>query len=88
MLSNWESQIKDHCTAGSLSHCVYYGAVARTLTPQLLKTYDVVVTTYNVVVSEHGVFAKNEGKEPSKKKAKIEKSKGLFDVLWKVCLPI
>lgn len=84
VLSNWDSQIEEHCEHGALTHCIYYGATTRSLTPHDLKKYDVVVTTYNVVVSEFSQIAKNEGAEPSKKRARTAKSKGLFDVHWKV----
>jgi SWI/SNF-related matrix-associated actin-dependent regulator of chromatin subfamily A3 len=55
------------------------------MTPTQLMQHDVVITTYNVLVSEHGVQAKFEG-QPSTKKARKEKNKGLFDVRWKVIL--
>lgn len=84
VLSNWESQIKEHCQPGAMTYCVYYGANTRSLTAQGLKKYDVVITTYNVVVSEFSGFEKNAGAEPAKKKARTVKGTNLFDVAWKV----
>jgi len=46
-MSNWEKQIEEHCVRGALSSCVYYGAT-RSLSPQELMKYDVVITTYQV----------------------------------------
>lgn len=70
VLSNWESQIKEHCQPGAITHCIYYGTAARSLTAQELKKYDVVITTYNVVVSEFAQIEAKPGVEPIKKKAK------------------
>ncbi|KII92184.1 hypothetical protein PLICRDRAFT_133581 [Plicaturopsis crispa FD-325 SS-3] len=79
ILSNWEKQIEDHCTPGTLTYCIYYGS-KRTMTPEQLAKYDVVITTYQTVAGEHTGSDKTDG-EPSKKKKKV--SKGLFDVQWK-----
>jgi SWI/SNF-related matrix-associated actin-dependent regulator of chromatin subfamily A3 len=46
-MSNWEKQIEEHCVRGALSSCVYYGAT-RSMSPQELMKYDVVITTYQV----------------------------------------
>jgi SWI/SNF-related matrix-associated actin-dependent regulator of chromatin subfamily A3 len=85
VLSNWETQFKEHCTPGTISTCVYYGA-GRSMTPLSLKKHDIVLTTYNVVVSEFAAFEKNApGAEPSKKKQKTSDKTSLFQVRWKVC---
>ena len=47
VMSNWEKQIEEHCVRGVLSSCVYYGAT-RSMSPQELMKYDVVITTYQV----------------------------------------
>lgn len=82
-MSNWESQIKDHCTRDALTYCMYYGA-GRSMTPEELKKIDVVITTYQVVTKEHGdtLGKKEVGVGQSAKKRKVEK--GLFNVPWKV----
>lgn len=79
VLSNWEKQIQDHCAPGALTVCVYYGP-NRSMSPQELAGYDVVLTTYQTVASEHSGTAPSDG--PGKKKRKIGKS--LFEVQWKV----
>ncbi|KAI0940604.1 hypothetical protein AcW1_003757 [Taiwanofungus camphoratus] len=76
VLSNWEKQIQDHVREGVLTSCVYYGAT-RSMTPEELKKYDVVITTYQTVTKEHG----DVGDEPVKKKKKVQR--GLFDIQWK-----
>ncbi|KAG6887502.1 hypothetical protein C0992_012023 [Termitomyces sp. T32_za158] len=76
VLSNWEKQVYDHCTEGSLSVCVYYNTT-RSLSAEELAKYDVVITTYHTVVSEFSETAKEQGR----KKRKVERS--LFDLLWK-----
>ena len=78
ILSNWEKQIEDHVVPGALSSCVYYGA-SRSMTPQQLKEYDIVITTYQTVTGEHD--EKLDG-EPKSKKRKTQKN--LFGVQWKV----
>lgn len=78
VLSNWEKQIQDHCAPGALTVCVYYGQ-NRSLSPQELAGYDIVITTYQTVASEHSGTAPSDG--PSKKKRKTGKS--LFEVQWK-----
>ncbi|OCH84706.1 hypothetical protein OBBRIDRAFT_891624 [Obba rivulosa] len=78
VLSNWEKQIQDHVVEGVLTSCVYYGT-SRSMTPDELKKYDVVITTYQTVTQEHGYTS--AGGEPNKKRKKSEK--GLFDVQWK-----
>jgi SWI/SNF-related matrix-associated actin-dependent regulator of chromatin subfamily A3 len=83
VLSNWEEQIKEHCTAGTLSSCVYYGA-NRSMSPKELQKFDVVITTYQTVVGEHvdSGAVKDGLAGPSKKKKKGERN--LFEVQWKV----
>ena len=52
VLSNWEKQIKEHCTPGTLSSCVYYGS-SRRLSAAELQKYDIVITTCHTVTGEH-----------------------------------
>lgn len=79
VLSNWEKQLEDHCTPGTLTSCVYYGA-NRGLSAEQLQEYDVVITTYQTVAGE---FDNGNGTNaPAKKKKKLDKV--LFDVPWKV----
>ncbi|KDR75774.1 hypothetical protein GALMADRAFT_248461 [Galerina marginata CBS 339.88] len=79
VLSNWEKQIADHCTPGTLSSCVYYGS-NRGLSAAELQKYDLVITTYQTVAGEHEDSSNGAG-GPSKKKKKGEKN--LFEVSWK-----
>ncbi|KAG7446219.1 uncharacterized protein BT62DRAFT_103756 [Guyanagaster necrorhizus] len=78
VLSNWEKQIQDHCAPGTLTVCVYYGT-NRSMSPQEMAGYDVILTTYQTVTSEHNGTSPSDG--PSKKKRKIRKI--LFEVQWK-----
>ncbi|KAH9941011.1 SNF2 family N-terminal domain-containing protein [Amylocystis lapponica] len=81
VLSNWEKQIEDHVCAGGLTSCVYYGT-GRSMTPEDLKKYDIVITTYQTVSGEHvDIVPKSEGARPTKKQKKSEG--GLFHVSWK-----
>ncbi len=84
IMSNWEGQIKDHCHTDALTSHVYYGA-GRSIDPDQLKKFDVVITTYQVVAKEHENAVKSGGpvstQGPSKKQ---KKNLGLFGVLWKV----
>ncbi|TFK54077.1 hypothetical protein OE88DRAFT_1695204 [Heliocybe sulcata] len=78
ILSNWEKQIQDHVVEGALTYYVYYGA-GRSISPEQLKQYDVVITTYQVVTKEHA-----ESGSPGITGQKRKRSeKGLFDVAWK-----
>ncbi|KZT19055.1 hypothetical protein NEOLEDRAFT_1142558 [Neolentinus lepideus HHB14362 ss-1] len=78
VLSNWEKQIQDHVVEGALRYYVYYGA-SRSITPDQLKQFDVVITTYQVVTKEHA-----ESGSPGATGQKRKRSeKGLFDVPWK-----
>ncbi|KAK0212781.1 SNF2 family N-terminal domain-containing protein [Desarmillaria ectypa] len=78
VLSNWEKQIQDHCAPGALTVCVYYGP-NRSMSPEELAGYDIVLTTYQTIASEHNGTSPSDG--PSKKKRKI--GKALFEVQWK-----
>ncbi|EPQ57350.1 hypothetical protein GLOTRDRAFT_74086 [Gloeophyllum trabeum ATCC 11539] len=78
ILSNWEKQIQDHVVDGALTYYVYYGT-GRSVTPEQLQQYDVVITTYQVVTKEHG---DSDLAERSGKKRK-RSEQGLFDVQWK-----
>ncbi|OSX66693.1 hypothetical protein POSPLADRAFT_1131555, partial [Postia placenta MAD-698-R-SB12] len=82
ILSNWEKQIQDHIQEGALTYCVYYGA-SRSMTPEELKNYDIVITTYQTVAGEHGdaSVTKVIGEEPVKRKRKS--ANALFAVPWK-----
>ncbi|CCM03320.1 uncharacterized protein FIBRA_05448 [Fibroporia radiculosa] len=83
VLSNWEKQIADHVQEGALTSCVYYGAT-RSMSPEELKKYDVIITTYQTVTKEHGdsFVTKTEVEGPSQKRSKKSEN-GLFDVAWK-----
>ena len=78
VLSNWEKQIEEHCTPGTLSRCVYYGS-NRGLSVAELQEYDVVITTYQTATGEHDDGA---SAAPAKKKRTV---KSLFEMQWKVC---
>ncbi|KZT67187.1 hypothetical protein DAEQUDRAFT_407067 [Daedalea quercina L-15889] len=82
ILSNWEKQIEDHVQPGTLTSCVYYGAT-RSMTPEDLKQYDIVITTYQTVTNEHGDALATSASDGGsvKKKKKVEGS--LFHVSWK-----
>ena len=79
VLSNWEKQIADHVKDGALSYCVYYGS-GRSMTPEQLKKYDVVLSTYQTVAKEYGDF--DLGRGLTQKRQKTENA--LFSVKWKV----
>jgi SWI/SNF-related matrix-associated actin-dependent regulator of chromatin subfamily A3 len=96
VLSNWESQIKQHCTSGSLSYYTYYGS-GRNASTHELKKYDVVITTYQVVTKEFtdGVepilqeeaLAKlglSNGGGASKQKKQKKSLPTMFAMRWKV----
>lgn len=78
VLSNWEKQIEEHCTPGTLSSCVYYGS-SRGLSAAELQKYDIVITTYQTVSGEHDGASAGA---PAKKKRTV---KSLFEMQWKVC---
>jgi hypothetical protein len=80
VLSNWEKQVVDHCTTGSLSICVYYNT-NRSMSAAQLAKFDVVITTYQTVAGE---YADGTRDGPLKKKKKTERT--LFDMQWKVSL--
>lgn len=77
VLSNWEKQVEDHCAPGSLTMCVYYGNT-RSMSPEELQKYDMVITTYQTVAGEHSDASKGG---LSKKKKKTEQT--LFNIQWK-----
>jgi SWI/SNF-related matrix-associated actin-dependent regulator of chromatin subfamily A3 len=83
IISNWEKQIQDHCTAGTLKTIVYYDKT-RGLSTEQLATYDIVITTYHTVTGEHANAdgLSLSGAAPPKKKKKTLSS--LFAVQWKV----
>lgn len=83
-MSNWETQIKDHCHKDAISYYVYYGT-SRSIDTDQLKKYDVVITTYQVVTKEHENAMKSGGPVSTQGPSKKQKKKlGLFEVLWKV----
>jgi SNF2 family DNA or RNA helicase len=43
VLSNWETQIKDHVNPSAMKYCIYYGN-ARSMSATQLQKYDVVVS--------------------------------------------
>ncbi|VDB95911.1 unnamed protein product [Peniophora sp. CBMAI 1063] len=82
IISNWEKQIQDHCTPGTIKSIVYYGD-NRGLSAKDLEGYDVVITTYQTVAGEHANhtgLSSSKG-APSKKKQKHENS--LMTMKWK-----
>ncbi|KAG8729374.1 hypothetical protein FRC12_021024, partial [Ceratobasidium sp. 428] len=90
VLSNWESQIAQHCTSGTLSTYTYYGA-NRNVDAEVLKAYDVVLTTYQTVSADFEAIGGFKTVEQltaetaaRTKKRKVEKvDKGLFEIKWK-----
>ena len=82
ILSNWETQIKEHCRRDALHYYIYYGT-GRDISSDRLKKYDIVLTTYQMVTKDHELSPKLEfGPGPAKKQ---KRGKGLFDIKWKVC---
>jgi SWI/SNF-related matrix-associated actin-dependent regulator of chromatin subfamily A3 len=80
VLFNWEKQIKEHCTPGTFSSCVYYGS-SRRLSAAELQKYDIVITTYQTVTGEHNDGAAVGGAAKKRKRT----DKNLFEMPWKVC---
>ncbi|KAI0035861.1 SNF2 family N-terminal domain-containing protein [Vararia minispora EC-137] len=82
VVSNWEKQIQDHCTPGTLRYVIYYDKT-RGMSPQELAKYDVVITTYQTVAGEHASAQgiSPNGGAPAKKKKKTLNA--LFVVQWK-----
>ncbi|EMD31673.1 hypothetical protein CERSUDRAFT_88802 [Gelatoporia subvermispora B] len=68
VLSNWEKQIEDHVVDGALTSCIYYGA-SRSMSPDELKKYDIVITTYQTVTKEHGDMSAGSGESSKKKRS-------------------
>lgn len=79
ILSNWETQIQDHCHPGSLSTMVYYGMNRDKVEADDLSKYDVVITTYQVVAGEA-----DDGMKTQTGKKKKKNARSLFEVKWKV----
>ena len=79
VLSNWQSQIDEHCAPGALTYVTYYGA-NRNLGAEELEKYDVVLTTYQTVVSDHSGGSKVV-LEGSSKRKKTEST--LKNIQWK-----
>ena len=82
VLSNWEKQVKEHCSPDAIKLHIYYGTSGRAVSAERLRKYDVVVTTYQVVTSEHAVSG--GGVADGKSKKRKTGAGGLFDVPWKV----
>ncbi|CAE6341818.1 unnamed protein product [Rhizoctonia solani] len=84
VLSNWETQIDDHCNPGALACYTYYGN-NRNVDPEILKDYDIVLTTYQTVSSDFdragGLKTTEELMTESLEDKK--RSKGLFAIQWK-----
>jgi len=81
VLSNWEQQIQDHCTPGTIKYIVYHGS-NRSFNSEELAKYDIVITTYQTVSGEHTRDLMNGQSGSSKKRKKSERT--LFGVQWKV----
>lgn len=79
VLSNWQTQIDEHCVTGALTYVTYYGA-NRNLSAEELGKYDVVLTTYQTVVSDHSGGSKTAAEGSSKRK-KTEST--LLNIRWK-----
>lgn len=79
VLSNWETQIDQHCVPGALTYITYYGA-NRNLSAEALLKYDVVITTYQTVVIDQGGSSKPAAEGSSKRK-KTEST--LMNIPWK-----
>ncbi|CAE6425244.1 unnamed protein product [Rhizoctonia solani] len=84
VLSNWETQIDDHCNPGALACYTYYGN-NRNVDPEILKDYDIVLTTYQTVSADFdraGGF-KNTGELMAESPEDKRRSNGLFAIQWK-----
>ena len=79
VLSNWQTQIDEHCVPGALTYVTYYGT-NRNLSAEKLEEYDVVLTTYQTVVSDHSGGSKIVVEGTSKRK-KTEST--LLNIPWK-----
>lgn len=79
VLSNWQTQIDEHCVPGALTYITYYGT-NRNLGAEELEKYDVVLTTYQTVVNDHGGSSKIVA-EGSNKRKKTEST--LLSIPWK-----
>jgi SWI/SNF-related matrix-associated actin-dependent regulator of chromatin subfamily A3 len=58
-VQNWESQIKEHTKAKSLSVHVYHGP-SRCQSPEVLANYDVIITTFSTLGTEYSKQARAE----------------------------
>ena len=79
VLSNWQTQIDEHCVPGALTYVTYYGA-NRNLSAEDLGKYDVVLTTYQTVVNDHGGGVK-VAFEGSNKRKRTDST--LMGIPWK-----
>ncbi|KAF9650574.1 hypothetical protein BDM02DRAFT_3164771 [Thelephora ganbajun] len=79
VLSNWQTQIDEHCVPGALTYITYYGT-NRNLSTEELAKYDVVLTTYQTVVNDHSGVSKIVVEGSSKRK-KTEST--LSSIPWK-----
>jgi SWI/SNF-related matrix-associated actin-dependent regulator of chromatin subfamily A3 len=79
VLSNWQSQIDEHCVPGALTYITYYGT-NRYLSAEELEKYDVVLTTYQTVVNDHGGASKVAIEGSSKRK---KTGSTLMNIPWK-----
>lgn len=79
ILSNWETQLNEHCVPGALTYVTFYGA-NRYLSAEELGEYDVVLTTYQTVVVDHNGSSKSATEGSSKRR---KTGSTLFNVPWK-----
>jgi SNF2 family DNA or RNA helicase len=57
-IQNWEEQIRNHISPGTLSVCVHHGT-NRTQKHQELAKYDIVLTSYGTLASEYSRYRAN-----------------------------
>eukprot|EP01083_Nonionella_stella_P077978 213153_1 len=75
VLDNWVTQMKQHTNRNALRVLVYHGS-GRETNPDVLESYDVIVTTYNIISTEHRDHSKNieRRKEEIKNRVKDQDS--------------
>ena len=77
VLSNWETQIREHTQPGQLKNIVFHGD-GRQESQSVLENVDVVITTYNVLSAEFG-----SGRAPASKKKGKSRQGRLLETRWK-----
>ena len=85
VLSNWETQIKEHCAAGALDYLIYYES-GRTATAERLSKVDVVITTYQIVAGEHDSNSTIDANVSAPSQKRRRTNAALFEVAWKVII--